>query len=90
MCCVIFKLAISDKISSVRRCSSMWFKFLIFALTIAIGESQSCSNFFQYVYGTEGIEGAITYHPPVAYEHNLRVILTVSTNLPSVSSNRPY
>ena len=65
-------------------------KFLIFVHLIAIGESQSCSSFFQYVYGYGGVEGSITYNPPVVSEHNLRVVLSVAAHLPSVSSNWPY
>lgn len=64
----------------------MWGIFLIFAHLIVIGESQSCSSFFQYVQGIAGVEGSITYNPPRASEHNLQVVLSVTAHLPSVSS----
>lgn len=59
---------------------------IIFLLCAIIAAQESCSNYWQYARGPEEIEGVVT----VAYDksftdHHIKVILTVTSRLPSVS-----
>ena len=51
---------------------------------ISSSESQSCDNFFQYMHVNGNIEGVIRYYPPQVSEHNLKVMLSIGAQLPSV------
>lgn len=59
---------------------------LITSIPAIVNAQYSCSSFWQYVRGSGGIEGILTLNPDRGFkEHNLKVILTVGAQLPSVS-----
>lgn len=64
----------------------MRFFCLIFLFsTFTSAKGQSCANFFQYVQGADGdVEGLITLQPPQVPEHDVKAILTIAAQLPSV------
>lgn len=62
------------------------FAIIVFAALSSRISGQSCTRLFQYIQGDGGdVEGLVTLQPPLVAEHEVKVVLSIAAQLPSVS-----